>query len=964
MRKGVFLTLFFVVLGITLSGQTTRVRLKQLELAPDTLFRYVIIADTSTQVAEWAKLDSLGFSTGNTLYLRGDAGTLSTLTDGDTIDIKTGSGLSTCGKTPDQILITLDSTGVTAGTYNFATVTVNEQGRITLITAGSEVDGSITNEGMLGVAAGGANSATLYTNTSGNVGTSIAGGWGVAISETTSANGGTITIAADSSQVATQYDISGFISGSGTSGRVPRFTGTQTISNGVLRDDGTLLALGGVTVSGYSFYDYSTGAWRLPAGTTAQQPTGQAGAIRYNTTVGLPEFHNGTRWGYIPPAAGALTSTRVPFVNSNGQLTDDADLTYTVASGDFNVAPGRIVTYQNTTTFSTFISGGNSTATGTLNVAVGTSAMQSLTTGSSNVALGSNSLRRNTTGSNNLAMGYEAMHGPGVGSLGSFNVAFGAGALYNNTGSNNIAAGYRAGYSNGATGDNIFIGFEAGLYSQTGANNVAIGTNAMRNTALFTAASNNTVIGYESGYSLATNSTGNVFLGYHAGRLATGSNQLFIENSNSTTPLVGGDFSTNVVGINTPIASIARTLHVTGEARITDLTTDTPTAIVGHDADGDLGSITVGSGLSLSAGTLTATGSGTMSSWTLAGTSGTPQTVSDGQTATIAAGFGVTTSAGATRTVTVTADTLNNPTLKTGNLSVAQNRSVTMSAGKKLKFSGSHSYDGGSWSDELGYASDFDAYGFYRQMTTTRGQVSFYMLQDYYPLIGDSLLFAGLTVSGPSSGYMNMNLNEDGTGGFSGIDPAGTKSAGYYIQDNGSITGYSLKLAGADGVESDVSSSGYYSWEVNNSAKMTLNSSGDLGIGDTSPEGKLDVNGVTKTNQIVGQGNNPSIATNANAGTGRSAALTTSQSSDLAGRGYLTTGTTLTAGEWFTMTWGTAYSVAPIVQIQCENANCATLMPYLYVVPTTTGVSVGVNVTGASYESKTYEFNYIVIGGK
>jgi len=51
-----------------------------------------------------------------------------------------------------------------------------------------------------------------------------------------------------------------------------------------------------------------------------------------------------------------------------------------------------------------------------------------------------------------------------------------------------------------------------------------------------------------------------------------------------------------------------RTLDVNGEVRVRDLTTDTPTRIVGADADGDLGAITVGSGLSLSAGTLTATG--------------------------------------------------------------------------------------------------------------------------------------------------------------------------------------------------------------------------------------------------------------------------------------------------------------------------------------------------------------------
>ena len=48
----------------------------------------------------------------------------------------------------------------------------------------------------------------------------------------------------------------------------------------------------------------------------------------------------------------------------------------------------------------------------------------------------------------------------------------------------------------------------------------------------------------------------------------------------------------------------SRTLHVEGEARITDLTTDTPTQIVGADADGDLGSITIGSGLSFAGGIL------------------------------------------------------------------------------------------------------------------------------------------------------------------------------------------------------------------------------------------------------------------------------------------------------------------------------------------------------------------------
>lgn len=51
-----------------------------------------------------------------------------------------------------------------------------------------------------------------------------------------------------------------------------------------------------------------------------------------------------------------------------------------------------------------------------------------------------------------------------------------------------------------------------------------------------------------------------------------------------------------------------RRLHVTGEARITDLVTDNPTVLVGADADGDLSAVTLGTGLSYTGTTLNATG--------------------------------------------------------------------------------------------------------------------------------------------------------------------------------------------------------------------------------------------------------------------------------------------------------------------------------------------------------------------
>ena len=39
-----------------------------------------------------------------------------------------------------------------------------------------------------------------------------------------------------------------------------------------------------------------TGALTVPSGTTAEQPTGVAGMIRYNTTTSKVEYHTGTAW--------------------------------------------------------------------------------------------------------------------------------------------------------------------------------------------------------------------------------------------------------------------------------------------------------------------------------------------------------------------------------------------------------------------------------------------------------------------------------------------------------------------------------------------------------------------------------------------------------------------------------------------------------------------------------------------
>jgi hypothetical protein len=93
---------------------------------------------------------------------------------------------------------------------------------------------------------------------------------------------------------------------------------------------------------------------------------------------------------------------------------------------------------------------------------------------------------------------------------GQYNVALGTESLKNNNAGNNVAIGYAA------------------LYENTdGSYNTAIGSGA----------------GLNSG-------SGNIFLGFNAGYHETGNNKLYIENSNSSTPLIGGDFDTNEVTIN------------------------------------------------------------------------------------------------------------------------------------------------------------------------------------------------------------------------------------------------------------------------------------------------------------------------------------------------------------------------------------------------------------------------------
>ena len=322
---------------------------------------------------------------------------------------------------------------------------------------------------------------------------------------------------------------------------------------------------------------------------------------------------------------GSGTSTRVAFWSGTSTLSSNANLYWDNTNSRLGIgtaSPTRSldvagVARINQGSNNLFVGGGNTTLSGVQNVALGNSSLVSITSGNNNFAGGYESLNSNTTGSGNVGLGFRSLY---LNQSGTENMSIGYQSLYSNvSGIRSVAIGSNS-LANATTDANTGIGYSSLENQTTGYYNTAVGyfsginlTTGHTNTIFgwyaggTGASSQNTDLGYYAGNNAT--GTGNVRIGYNSGQgTATYSNRLYIENSNSSTPLIGGDFSTDKVGINTAIGSIARTLHVTGEARITDLTTDTPTSWVGSDGDGDLANGSVGNGIALASGALGLTG--------------------------------------------------------------------------------------------------------------------------------------------------------------------------------------------------------------------------------------------------------------------------------------------------------------------------------------------------------------------
>lgn len=246
--------------------------------------------------------------------------------------------------------------------------------------------------------------------------------------------------------------------------------------------------------------------------------------------------------------------------------------------GTNNAFMGYFAGRSNTTGSSNVFIGnqsGNNNISGSSNVFIGDSVGPYNTSGDKNVFLGNFAGKNNIFGANNVYIGYQAGY---LGNYGSQNICIGNYSGYSNTSSQNLFIGEYAGEKNTSGTRNSFVGFFAGQENITGGQNSYFGQFAgMDNTKSFNTfigywsgglnvnGANNAFLGYRSGQ--GSSGSNNVFLGFSAGEGNTGtgnimigyqagynsgakSNALYIANSSTSTPLIGGDFTNGRLGIN------------------------------------------------------------------------------------------------------------------------------------------------------------------------------------------------------------------------------------------------------------------------------------------------------------------------------------------------------------------------------------------------------------------------------
>jgi hypothetical protein len=414
-------------------------------------------------------------------------------------------------------------------------------------------------------------SNTMAFNTSGNSNTAL-GSWVL-----NKNNDGSYNTGAGNNALRDNVDgiynsaLGAFSLNSNTDGSLNTANGSKALNNNISGDKNTAV--------GYEALYYNiAGTGNVALGASAgMNETGSNKLYINNDSSSFPliwgDFTNGSEIVKINGdfhVTGNITSDGSPI--GVQEINDLADAIYKKQSLYLGEQSGGISTGTNNTAvgYASFNGGA-----GTENTALGWKAMQQVSSanyctsigsqalltesGNYNTAIGYKALLAGTsTGTNNVAIGSNALNGSASPlsyntAVGDFalnanqvdaNTAVGYSSLKNNTtGINNVASGYESQFSNIDGNKNTSLGNVSGYHNIDGDENVTIGyaANYWRNSG-----SRNTIIGTEAGQgNPGTNFTasGNVFLGFQAGYFETGDNKLYINNDNSNSPLIWGDFT-------------------------------------------------------------------------------------------------------------------------------------------------------------------------------------------------------------------------------------------------------------------------------------------------------------------------------------------------------------------------------------------------------------------------------------
>lgn len=255
----------------------------------------------------------------------------------------------------------------------------------------------------------------------------------------------------------------------------------------------------------------------IPRMTTAQRTaiaSPATGLLVFDETTGGFWFKETSGWielrsGNIKELSDADNDTKIQVEKSLDQDLIHFDIAgteyYRMQTGRIDVlnTGGSILIGQN--------AGVNDNLNNNANILIGTNSGQSIIDQVQNTAMGTSSLRTLNSGFGNSVYGHEA-------------------GQYLEVGSNNTFLGRLSGKgsANHTKSNNTFVGALSGNINE---------------------ASNNTYIGTRSGQNNASG-VGNLFIGYLSGQNALGSNQLYIDNSNTASPLLYGEFDNDLLRVN------------------------------------------------------------------------------------------------------------------------------------------------------------------------------------------------------------------------------------------------------------------------------------------------------------------------------------------------------------------------------------------------------------------------------